>query len=202
MVNNKKIGKTGYSYVIDKSEQIIIHPDPELLTFDAGQWDFIKEAKAMEKELLFMPYTSEGISKQAAFAQIDPLDWMVISILPDQEVTSLANQLILILILAVLITSICLVLFMYILMKKRILDRLSPLQELMYNASKGLLSERGVSIGKDEMASITESYNSLIDALGHFFKGLKQRMEEMEQGGSELAVNMEGNRRFDRADPG
>ncbi len=190
-VANKNIGDTGYAYVIDQSEQVIIHPDPDLITYDAGQWDFVKDAKAFNEELVFLPYTFEGVSKQAAFARIDFLDWLVITTLPDREAARLANQLTVILVMAILITSLLIIFYLFILIKLKVTNRLSSLEQLMGQAAEGVLTERGEPKGKDEMASITGSYNALIDALGGFFSGLQIRLRTLDEGGNELAGNME-----------
>ena len=51
---------------------------------------------------------------------------------------------------------------------------------------------RGGTIkGSDELASITDSYNTLAESLGAFFRGMNTNLEDLENRGLELSANME-----------
>ncbi len=191
VVANKQIGQTGYAYVIDHSDHVIVHPDPELILYDAGQWDFITQAKSEGSSHLYMPYTFEGESKQAAFARLDGLDWMVVVTIPDREVAALAARLTEILVLAILVTSLLIAGFLFFLIKFKVTDRLKNLEQLMGLAAQGSLSDRGIEKGKDELSSIIRSYNTMIEALSGFCSNIHQQLHVMEEGGSDLAANME-----------
>ena len=191
VIGDKQIGQAGYAYVVDKNDQVIIHPQADQVSSDAREWDFVQQVKAGKERVIFSSYCFEGESKQAAFAKIPMLDWLVAAVIPDDEVASVAERLTLILILAILITSVMSVFFFLFLIRKKVTNRLVTLESLVGQASSGILSDRGEVQGKDELASITGSYNSLIDSLGHFFQGLHLRLGEVEKGGGALAVNME-----------
>ena len=191
LVANKQIGQTGFAYVIDRSNQIIIHPDPELIWYNAGEWDFIAEAKSDESHHLFLRYTFEGESNQAAIARLEWLDWMVVVTIADHEVAALAARLTEILVPAILVTSILIAGFLFFLIKSRVTDRLKKLEQLMGSASQGHLTVRGIVKGKDEIASITNSYNIMIEALSGFCMNIHQQLHVMEEGGRDLAANME-----------
>jgi methyl-accepting chemotaxis protein len=191
IILSKEIGKTGFAYVIDESNQLIMHPDPELILTDVSGWAFMEDVKNREEEKANFSYEHEGTKYEAAFARVEGLDWLLIVAMEDKEVASTASTTRMAILLANIVFSLLMMLSIFFLVRGRIVRRLSPLESMMGQAADGVLTDRLKVSGKDELASVSRSYNSLIDSLGAFFNGLHQRMTDMESGGNDLAANME-----------
>jgi len=191
LIVGKRIGRSGYPYVVDSRGKVIIHPDPELILFDAGEWDFMQAVHSMDGQDVYYPYTFQGTARQAAFSRLENPEWMVVTVIDNSEVFAISRRLTLILILSLIGTDLLLGIFLTIIVRRRITGRLLSLEQLMEQAAGGRLTERGRIAGSDELTSITVSYNALIDSLETFFGGLAGRLGNLDEGGSELSANME-----------
>jgi methyl-accepting chemotaxis protein len=191
LIVSRKIGETGYSYVIDSRGVVFIHPDPESIFLNSFNWDFVNEFREMAEEKAYLPYNIEGIDTQAAFVWMDNPHWLVVTTIEDSEVFMVSTKITRVLILLLIAADIFLVFFLGFVVRRRITSRLLPLEALMEQASEGVLTDRGKFKGNDEVASITKSYNELIESLGSFFTELNSRMRDMDDGGSDLLANME-----------
>ena len=191
MISNKEIGDRGYAFVVDNEDKIIIHPETELQLQNVSEWDFIRNVRLQEGERIFHPYTFDGVSKLGAFVKIPDYDWLIGVNLPEKEVLAVGMRLTRLIIQVLLAGNIVMTLFLYFLIRSKIIRRLAPLEHLMDQASRGQLNERGSMTGNDELASLTKSYNILIDSLGSFFEGLHLRLTQLDDGGKDLSVHME-----------
>lgn len=191
LIVSRKIGDTGYPFIIDSRGVVFIHPDEELLFYNSFRWDFINEVRDTGEDKIYLPYTFEGVDKQAAFVWMDNPHWLVVTTIEDDEVFIITSKITQILIILLVAADVFLIFFLAIIVRRRITNRLQPLEALMEQASEGILTERGNTGGRDEVSSITNSYNELIESLSRFFAGLNNRMTDMESGGSDLAANME-----------
>jgi len=188
---NKSIGETGYPYVMDERGTVIIHPGEDLLFFDSTQWDFINHVRDSGEEKMYHPYSLEGEAKQGGFAWIENPRWLVATVIDDYEVFKVSRKITQILILLLGVTDFILVFFLVFVVRNKITSRLAPLQILMEKASEGKLNAGTADQRRDEVASITNSYNNLVDSLRLFFLELSSRMTQMDEGGADLSANME-----------
>jgi methyl-accepting chemotaxis protein len=75
-----KIGKTGYTFMVDRNGIIIVHPNPKhILTLDLKT---IKDMKSFADKMMahqtdVESYTFEGIKKLAGFAPVDLTGWSI-----------------------------------------------------------------------------------------------------------------------------
>ncbi len=191
LIVNRQIGETGYPFVVDSKGHVFIHPDQDKIFENAWHWDFINEVRDMGGDSAYLPFTFEGVDKQGAFYWMNNPRWLVAAVIDNSEIFNISRLITIVLIVLMMIGAFFVVIFLATLVRRYITGRLTPLEVLMAAASEGKLSERGIIKGNDEVSSITESYNSLIDSLGLFFRELKLRMDDMEVGGSDLAANME-----------
>lgn len=191
LIVSRKIGDTGFPYVIDSKGVVFIHPDPEYLFYNSFRWDFINEVRESGEEKIYHPYSFNGVERQAAFVWMDNPHWLVVTTIEDSEVFMISSKITQVLILLLIAADVFLVFFLGFVVRRKITSRLLPLEVLMGKASEGILTDRGQSKGNDEVSSITKSYNDLIESLGSFFTGLNSRMTDMDSGGTDLAANME-----------
>ncbi len=86
-IRTKAIGKSGYSYVYDKSRLMVLHPQNErILTRDVALGANILFDKAIEGyEGVGETVNSKGIKMLVAYRQVPGIDWIVASQLPADE---------------------------------------------------------------------------------------------------------------------
>ena len=176
---------------MDSQGLVFVHPDSESIFFDSQNWDFANTVRESGEKELYYPYTIDGVAKQAAFAWMDAPHWLVATVIDDKEVFQVSRRITLLLFILLLAADVFLIFFLAFVVRKKITSRLMPLDKLMKQASSGQLNAKGQWKGRDEVASITKSYNSLVDSLSQFFNELNLRMADMEDGGNDLASNME-----------
>ena len=190
-ISDKRIGKTGYGFVLDHHNTIIIHPDLDVLMEDTSELDFIQDIRSLDDQQAFLSYRYKGEAKQGAFIKIEAVDWMIVASMPDSEIKAISRSLTGILVIILVVSNILMGFFLFALVRIKITRKLIPLQQLMGKAAQGELGERGAVTGSDELASITDSYNTLAESLGAFFRGMNANMEDLESRGLELSANME-----------
>jgi methyl-accepting chemotaxis protein len=87
-INQIKLGKTGYAYMINKEGIVIAYPDGKQvlqlnLAKEQGMEDFIR--KAMAGEAGVQNYTYKGINKYAGFVPVKINGWSVLTAVPVDE---------------------------------------------------------------------------------------------------------------------
>jgi len=188
---NRTIGETGYPYVMDDRGDVIIHPDGNSIFFNSTQWDFINHVRESGEKKMYYPYTLNGEAKQGAFVWMDNPHWLVATVIDDKEVFKVSVKITHALILLLVVADLVLIFFLAFVVRRKITSRLIPLELLMEQASDGRLNAGASDRGRDEVSSITNSYNHLVDSLSRFFRDLGSRMIQMNEGGSDLSANME-----------
>jgi methyl-accepting chemotaxis protein len=188
---DRRIGETGYSFVLDSRGIVFIHPDPEMLFSNAGNMDFMKDVLESGETVIHRSFTGGGVARQGVFHKMAEPEWLVATVIDDSEVFRLSREITSILVVLLLSADILLFFFLNFVVRRKLTGRLQPLERLMALASEGRIGEKGQDGGRDEVASITNSYNLLADSLRDFFTGLGSKMNDMESGGIELASHME-----------
>ena len=189
---NKKIGETGYPYVLDKEGMIIIHPSEALVYTPSQDVDpLFQTVLESDQKILNFSYTLSGSDKQGVFIKMSSTGWIVCLAINDKEAFHTIGSLRIILlissILLILITS--LILSVYI--KKRLVVKLNGIEQILFKASEGDLTINGTVRGRDEIAGMTGYINVFLDSLKGFFISLKGSLQDLEEVGQELSANME-----------
>ena len=188
---DRRIGRTGYSFVMDSRGTVFIHPDPEMIFSSADDMEYMKDILGSEEKIIYQPFRSEGIDRQGVFHRMANPEWLIATVIDDSEVFRLSREISSILIILLLAADILLIFFLNFVVSRKITGRLLPLEQLMARAAEGKIGDKGNDPGRDEVASITNSYNRLAESLSDFFTGLSGKMNDMELGGTELAAHME-----------
>jgi methyl-accepting chemotaxis protein len=192
MVLNKRIGETGYPYILDRNGIILIHPSEALLFTPSQNVDpLFQTVIDNSEEEQILSYTLNGSAKQGVFIRLPELDWMVCLAMDDNEVFStvrdLRNTLILTSIALVIITG--LILLFYV--RFKLINKITGVESLISKASEGNLTERGEIKGNDEIAGMSRFFNTLLDSFSGFFIKLRRSLVDLEDVGTELSANME-----------
>jgi len=87
-INEIKMGKTGYAYIVQKDGMVIVYPDAKQvlqlnLAKEQGMENVMKRATAGEVGM--QEYTFKGITKYAGFAPVKANGWSVVTAVPVDE---------------------------------------------------------------------------------------------------------------------
>ena len=87
-INEIKLGKTGYAYMINKEGTAIVYPDAKQvlqlnLSKEQGMEDVMK--RAIAGEVAVQKYTYKGVNKYAGFAPVKINGWSVVTAVPIDE---------------------------------------------------------------------------------------------------------------------
>lgn len=152
-----KIGKTGYVYIIDSNGSVVVHPSEKGTS--AIDNDFIKNIILNKKGTI--DYTYKGIKKIAYYTYYEPWDWYIITTANYDDLNSSSQDILNITILSgfiiVIIGSIIAILITNTLVKP--INRLKHCMEIV---SSGDLSIRSDIKSKDEIGSLSDSFNKMI----------------------------------------
>ncbi len=87
-INEIKLGKTGYAYMIDKQGVVIAYPDPkQVLQLNLAKEQGMEKVmgRAIAGESGFQEYSYKGVDKYAGFAPVKINGWSVVTAVPSSE---------------------------------------------------------------------------------------------------------------------
>jgi len=87
-INEIKLGKTGYTYMVNKDGVVIVYPDQKQvlqlnLSKEQGMEDVMRRAVSGETDVL--KYAYKGVEKYAGFAPVKVNGWSVVTAVPVDE---------------------------------------------------------------------------------------------------------------------
>ncbi len=191
-IHNKRVGSTGYPYILDREGLIIVHPSEDLIYTPSQDVDpFFQTVVDSRERVQNISYQLGGSDKQGVFIRMPSTQWIVCLAINDSEAfhttTSLREMLLISSFLLILVIS--LILSVYI--KKKLVIKLNGIEQILFKASEGDLTQKGRVKGRDEIAGMIGYINVFLDSLRHFFGTLKGSLGDLEQVGQELSANME-----------
>ncbi|MDC7222307.1 MAG: methyl-accepting chemotaxis protein [Spirochaetales bacterium] len=189
---DKRVGKSGYPYVLDMKGQIIIHPDDSILY--QSSLDLIpafREIIHSGEEMITGDYELGGDRKIGIFTKVQNVGWTVCLAINEREAfrATRVQRNILIATSVVLLTVIALILLVYI--RRNLVGKVRDVEHLMSQAAQGDLTHRGELTGRDEITDMSDYFNTLLDSLSRFFTGLGGHLQDLEDVGTELSSHME-----------
>ncbi|MFA5181558.1 MAG: methyl-accepting chemotaxis protein [Syntrophales bacterium] len=93
-INEIKLGKTGYAYMINKEGVVIVYPDPkQVLQLNLAKEQGMEEVmrKAIAGETGVQEYMYKGAKKYAGFSPVKINGWSIVTAVPVEEMLQSAN---------------------------------------------------------------------------------------------------------------
>jgi methyl-accepting chemotaxis protein len=93
-INEVKLGKTGYAFIVNKEGTVIAYPDlKQVLQLNMAKVEGLEELmrRCLAGEVGAQEYTYKGIHKFAGFAPVKSNGWSVVTSLPSDEALAAAN---------------------------------------------------------------------------------------------------------------
>jgi signal transduction histidine kinase len=157
MLNDVKIGQTGYIYVMDSKGNEIVHPKNK--GDNIGEYDFAKEIISNKNGT--SEYTLNGVHKLAYYKYFEPWDWYIVATANYDDLKSSSTLILHALIVSGIIISL-IGIIIAIFMANTLINPIHKLKSYMEIASTGDLTIYSDINSKDEIGSLSNSFNKMI----------------------------------------
>ena len=189
-----KIGENGYAYMLNKDGLFSYHPKSEKILKDnffeskgAGLDTIIQDMKTGKSGL--GQYTYEGVKKYVAFAPVG--QWILATTADYNELMNSAinirNYTILLTLVAILIA----IVIAYFITTINIVRPIEQLESLMSKAGEGDLTVISNIKTGDEIQSLGESFNKMIESQMNIILKVREGAEELSSSSEEMAASSE-----------
>jgi methyl-accepting chemotaxis protein len=192
LVSNRKIGATGYGYMINKSGLIIAHPKRELmLNLNVTS---LKEMEAINNQMMagkggVEAYHFKGVDKVAGFAPVGVNGWSIAATQDAQEFMaasdSIRNSNIVVALVAACVT-IMVILFAARTIVSPINNAVAGLKDIA--EGEGDLTLRLDVNSNDEVGELAKWFNSFIEKLQVIIKQISSGVDTLSASSSELST--------------
>ncbi|WP_223554965.1 methyl-accepting chemotaxis protein [Lysinibacillus sphaericus] len=179
-----KIGKNGYPSIFDENKLVISHP-----TLEAGSEltesfaDKMYESKSGTYEYVF-----DGNDRIMFFTTNELTNWKITGTIFSKEIdksaSSILKHTLIVLIIAIVISTI-----VFYFVMKGIIKPIRLLKDSAVTISKGDLTEKVTITSKDEIGQLGEAFNEMQDSLRTLIQKIEQNAEEVASSAEELTAN-------------
>jgi len=196
IVAKKKVGETGYAYMVNEKGIIIAHPKAEhILKLDINTLEGMESiAKGMVAGKTGVePYVFQGVPKIAGFAPVPAKSWSVALTQNADEFRnvsiSIRNNTILITLITLLIVS-----FVIYFASKAIVGPINSAMESLKDIAQGEgdLTKRIPVSSKDEVGQLVVWFNTFIEKLQGIIKEIAGDTRQVDESSRQLATISEG----------
>lgn len=189
-----KIGNNGYAYMIDKNGLIVYHPKSDKIAKENLSNNSSNELKSLiEKAKTGQAaegyYTYDGVRKFVKFTPVN--NWIVAVTADYNEYMSSAINIRRVTIIIAVVSIIISVLLAYLLSIKNIINPIKDLEGLMTRAGEGDLTVRAKITTKDEIQTLGEYFNKMIEHQHNIIDNVRRGAIELEAASEELAASNE-----------
>jgi methyl-accepting chemotaxis protein len=187
-MNGIQIGQTGYPVLLDSTDTVLTHKNPELIA-EVFPITEMTEALAANPEGN-VTYTDNGVEKFAIYGPIEGLDWTVLVIMDASEVDSQTRP---ILITTLVLTIICLAagIFVALLQARILVKPIVTLEKTMNYVKEGDLSVRAEITSNDEIGKMAGNFNVMMDHFAEMLSKSKNVAQQVSISAEDLAASAE-----------
>ncbi|AQS60237.1 methyl-accepting chemotaxis protein [Desulforamulus ferrireducens] len=177
MINQQKLGQTGYSYIVDTNGKILIHPHADRIGEDIADRNYVKNALAGKSGL--EQYIDSDGSKKIAYYSIIPLtNWGLFVTQTEAEAFKAVGYIkkdiglatLVILAVAVLITT---------LVARNLVRTIASIEQSAGLVAQGDLTQSIAVNRTDELGQLSQVINSMTGSLKELIGQVKQSAEEV-----------------------
>jgi signal transduction histidine kinase len=156
-LSNIKVGKTGYSYVLDSEGNVILHPSEE--GKNVNYHDFVRKIHSTKNGTI--EYTYEGVKKIAYYQYFEPWNWYIVTTVDYDELNSSSKSILK----TTIITGLIIIVLGGIIalgLTNTLVKPINKLKSCMEVAGKGDLTVRCYLDNKDEIGILANSFNNML----------------------------------------
>lgn len=157
-LNDIKIGKTGYVYIIDSKGNELVHPQNK--GQNIADYNFTKEIISNKNGTI--EYTHEGLHKLAYYKYFEPWDWYIVTTANYDDLNSSSISILY----TILFSGLIIILlgsFIAYFIAHNLVKPINRLKSCMEIAGKGDLTIRSDINSKNEIGILSASFNNMMD---------------------------------------
>ena len=186
LIDQEKVGKTGYAAVVDQAGMTVAHPNADfILKVNILETDGMKELaqQMIEGKAGVAHYVFKGVAKKAGFAPVTSTGWSVMLTLPESEyLQAAADMRNLTLVIAAI--ALALAIAVYLLFSRSITTPLAKGVAFAQKVAAGDFTTRLDIAQKDEVGQLS-------DALNGMSARLSQTVAVVQENADQLAASSE-----------
>jgi diguanylate cyclase (GGDEF)-like protein len=186
-IANKKIGKTGYTFITNQKGEVIAHPNFKLVENKYNINNLINYNQVYNDQIGSIKYRYNNKQKLASFVFLERLNSVIFSQIDTEEAFSVRNKLKLLIFKISLIILFILILTVYFINKRYLLK---PIHQLVNNVRKVADGNFEVQIKNnrdDEIGKLTQNFNYMTEEISAAY----QQLEAYNQEVTALNTNLE-----------
>lgn len=188
IVKEKKIGETGYVYIVNKEGTILVHPQEEMI----GQKYKIGNMKDLfAKELGSFEYESDGGSYLASYQSFPLLDGVIIAQISSREAHAARDKISKQIVYLGLVMLIVLVIAIFFIINRYLLKPIYILSEGMQQVAGGKLNTRVELKRKDEIGLLVRAFNNMVEDLKGLIGAIENTASNVTEYSGELHASSE-----------
>ncbi|PAD39802.1 methyl-accepting chemotaxis protein [Terribacillus sp. 7520-G] len=185
-VSGINIGKNGFAVVLDKNQNVIIHPNEASGTKAEGSY-YDKQYKSDSGGF---EYEKDGEARELVFMTNETTGWKVSGIMSRTEIAD-ATAPILITGIVVIVISLLIGALIIFSVIRSIIKPLNILKNTAEKVSEGDLTEKVDVKSKDELGLVSNAFNKMIDSLGNLIRKVEDESGHVAASSEELLASAE-----------
>ena len=193
LVSGKKIGETGYAYMVNEEGMLISHPREDLILNEDMKIQNLKGMESIAQQMLSgksgtEPYVFQGVAKVGSFAPVSSKNWSLAVTQDRAEFMKAPDSIRNSLIIIVAITLVVVGLLVYFAARQitvPIGKAVNGLKDIAQG--EGDLTMRLQIDAKDEIGEMSRWFNAFIDQLQGIIKQIKENAVSVAESSSHLA---------------
>lgn len=185
VIQEMKVGRSGYVVLCDSAGQIVYHPDPDciLATLEAAGFSReIQEAVGTRQDASAVVFRQNGEVIHGTALQIPSLDWKVIGCMPNEEFNSEVMRFAGTILLCFLLTAVLLGLVASFSIQ-RMVRPIRSLVKVSERLSQGELDVEVDTRGQDEIGDLARSTAHIVERLKTYIAYIDELAEVLRQMG-------------------
>ncbi|MGD9733641.1 MAG: methyl-accepting chemotaxis protein [Desulfamplus sp.] len=192
IISSRKIGKTGYGYMVDKNALLIAHPVKEMIL--SGNLHKLKGMEEFASQIVsgnsgVASYSYKGVPKISGYAPVEITDWYVGLTQDSDEFMSAVNSIRNSAVMIALISLVIAIITILFLAKKMLMPINSAVVGLKDIATgEGDLTMRLKVASNDEIGELAEWFNTFMEKLQEIIRHIAANSVSVNDSSTELSV--------------
>lgn len=187
-VKTKKIGNTGYFYIMNSQGVLEVHPSEKYEGTSILNYDFAKEMVKNKNGVV--RYKWEGKYKVVAYTYYAPKDWIIAGgSYEDEFIGDFVKNITFDLLLSSVLTIIVFLILLRFIFKVNVLDPVDDLQRHFSKVSQGDLTDFLPVKNRDEIGLIVENVNKMEEDMNRTLCGVNKATVDVSSSAESLSVS-------------
>lgn len=181
-----KVGKAGYTFVLDQDGKYLFHPVYEAGADALAEGDWV--SKLYEQPAGEVSYQHDGVDKRLSYITNEQTGWIIAGTMlvkeVDDSVHGIRNTMIFVLLVALLAASVLITWNV-----RSIIKPIRQLREATEVISQGDLTYHVKDFKRDEVGELASHFQQMVDSLREMVHGVKSMTENVSASSEELSAS-------------